>query len=310
MATSAPQSGQPVQVAGGGSQIQDIAGLLATLLGTSQTQTQTSSPGDTAALQALLGQLQGADYSALLQSIFQQAGGQIPGMQQAMGNAIGARSGGNSAVNAALQQLMQQTAIAGTQAVTNAQLQNQQLQAQAGNAVAQATKGTQQQATTKTPGMGKDLAGLVALLKLGQAVTGTKDLEGLAGAVGLGSKTATAKPAQPTAPVAGPTGGVAGVQGQAPIQSAPMPQIQQAPIFAQPGMGSMEWTGGAALQPGFANFSDQFAFGANELSAATGVDPMDALMQITGGFGTAPGFEASYVPDYNDATEFDYSAYY
>jgi hypothetical protein len=304
MATSAPQSGQPVQVAGGGSQIQDIAGLLATLLGTSQTQTQTSSPGDTAALQALLGQLQGADYSALLQSIFQQAGGQIPGMQQAMGNAIGARSGGNSAVNAALQQLMQQTAIAGTQAVTNAQLQNQQLQAQAGNAVANATKGTQQQATTKTPGMGKDLAGLVALLKLGQAVTGTKDLEGLAGAVGLGSKTATAKPAQPTAPVAGPTGGVTSVQGPAPIQ------ISTASIFAHPGMGSMEWTGGATLQPGFANFSDQFAFGANELSAATGVDPMDALMQITGGFGTAPGFEASYVPDYNDATEFDYSAYY
>jgi hypothetical protein len=158
--------------------------------------------------------------------------------------------------------------------------------------------------------MGKDLAGLVALLKLGQAVTGTKDLEGLAGAVGLGAKTTAAQPAQATAPVAGPTGGVTSVQGQAPIQSAPMPQIQQAPIFAQPGMGSMEWTGGAALQPGFANFSDQFAFGANELSAATGADPMDALMQITGGFGTAPGFEASYVPNYTDATEFDYSAYY
>jgi hypothetical protein len=237
MATAAkpvPQSGQPVQVAGGASQFQDIASMLQTLLGSSASVSQSTNPGDITALQTLLGQLQGADYSALLQGIFQQAAGQIPGLQQGMGNAIGARSGGNSAVQSALQQLLQQTTLAGTQAVSNAQLQNQQIQAQAGNAVAQATKNTQQKTTNKQPGILPELAGLLAVLKGAQAVTGTKDLEGLAGAFGFGNKaTSTTTPPAMAPQQLNPGGGISGMQPQASVFGAQAPQMSFAPPGGQ-----------------------------------------------------------------------------
>jgi hypothetical protein len=143
MAT-APQTtaNQALPTGQAGNLAANVAALLQTFGGTKTT--TSSNPGDTAALQAVLGQLQGADYNAMLQTIFQQAGGQIPGLQVALGNAIGARSGGNSSVTAALQRLLQQTTIAGQEQIAKQQLQNQQQQVQAGTAIAQATKGTQQ----------------------------------------------------------------------------------------------------------------------------------------------------------------------
>lgn len=136
-----------------------MAGLasLLTTLGGSRT---TSNPGDITALQGLLGQLQGADYSQLLQSVFQQAAGQIPGFQSALGRSIGARSGNNSAVQAALSELLKQTTLAGQEQITRAQLQNQQLQAQAGSAIAQATRGTTQKTGADLGNAARLMAGL------------------------------------------------------------------------------------------------------------------------------------------------------
>ncbi len=141
MATAPAAAKQALPTDQTGNLVANVQALLQTLGGTKTT--TSTNPGDTAALQAALSQLQGADYNAMLQSIFQQAGGQIPGIQQAMGNAIGARSGGNSAVAAALQKLLQQTTIAGQDQIAKQQLANLQQQVQAGQAVAQATKGTQ-----------------------------------------------------------------------------------------------------------------------------------------------------------------------
>lgn len=154
-----------------GDLVKNIASLLQ-LMGGTQT-TQTTNPGDTAALQNVLGQLQGADYNAMLQSIFQQAGGQIPGLQQALGNAIGARSGNNSAVQAALSKLLQQTSVAAQDQIAKQQLTNQQTQVQAGQAVANATKGTQstQQQGTNLKAGATNLAKGTALLQLLSAAT-------------------------------------------------------------------------------------------------------------------------------------------
>lgn len=304
-----PTTGKPVQV-NSGSQVADISALLGALFGQSKTDTTTMNAGDTTALQQLLAQLQGTDYTAALQSIFQQAAGQIPGFQAAYSNAMGARSGGNTAMQAALNQLLQQTTLAGAKQTADMQLQNQQIQANAADNVAQATRGTTQTTKQKTPGMAKELMSVVALMQAAQKLTGSKNLEELGQKFGFGSA-----PAQTTAPATP----APQTMTQAPAQQvtgaqAPQQAFVNPVLFQQPGMGSMEWTGGQALQPGFANFSDQFSFGANELSAQSGVDPMDALIQITGGFGTAPGFEAPMPTDYgssfNDATEFDYSAYY
>jgi hypothetical protein len=174
------QSGQPVQV-GGGDQLAQLAQLLPALFGSSAT--QTTNPGNTQALQQLLAQLQGADYQGTLQSVFQQAAGQIPGMQQAFGNAVGARSGSNSSVEAALSQLMQQTAIQGQAQVANQQLQNQQIQANAGNAIAQTTQGTTQ--TKKQDGSMTQIAGLLGLLQAGMKLTGSQDIQEMAGKFGF-----------------------------------------------------------------------------------------------------------------------------
>lgn len=293
MATAArtPTTGQPVQV-NTGSQVADIGALLSALFGKSTTQTATSNPGDTAALTQLMAQLQGADYNATLQSIFQQASGQIPGLQAAYGNAIGARSGGNTAVQAALNELLKQTSVAGAKQVSDMQLQNQQIQAQTGGAIANATKGTTQTQTTKSPGQAAELASIIALTQAALKLTGSKDLSELGQKFGLGTAGAGTTGGQATTPAQGQT--MPAQQSQAPVMSAAMPQnlINAMPVFQTPGMGSMEWTGGQTLQPGFLDFSNQFAFGANELAANTGADPLDALIQFTGGFGTAPDYVA------------------
>jgi len=223
MATA--QSGQPVQV-GGGDQLGQLAQLLPALFGSSAT--QTTSPGNTQALQQLIAQLQGANYQGTLESVFQQAAGQIPGIQQAFGNAVGARSGSNSSVEAALSQLMQQTAIQGQAQVANQQLQNQQIQANAGGAIAQTTQGTTQ--TKKQDGSMKQIAGLLGLLQAGMKLTGSKDFGEMAGKFGVGGGKdragggggMTSAPVPVSAPMA-PM-----MSGASPVTSAAAPQMSMA----------------------------------------------------------------------------------
>lgn len=152
-----------------------LAALAQTLMGSKQT--TTTSPGDTAALQAVIGQLQAADYTQMLQSIFQQAQGAIPGIQRGMTSTIGARSGNNSAVAAAMQKLLQDTTIAAQKQIADQMLQNQQIQAQAGNAIATATRGTSQ-TMNKAGALGK------AGSALGTGLTGYAGLQALAKMLG------------------------------------------------------------------------------------------------------------------------------
>lgn len=294
MATAKPTavSGQPVQV--GGNQLGDLSQLLTTLLGSKTT--NTSSPGNTAGLEQLLAQLQGTDYNNTLQSVFQQAQGQIPGLQAAFSNAVGARSGNNSSVQAALSKLLQETTLAGQKQVADQQLQNQQAQAQAGNAIAQATKGTTQ--TSKVKGQGGPLLGILGGLQAALQISGSKDIEELSRKLGFGGSG--------VAPVAGPVtsqannspmgsaaGGVTGA-------AAPAAQAGGFDLSAMLG-GSVvpAWNGGGAMPvAGFDNFSDMFANTANNLATQTGMDPLDALIQTTGGFGTAPGI--NFGSDFGD----------
>jgi len=147
------------------SPLTDIATAINTIAGTRTKQTTTTSPGDIAALQQSIAALQGIDYNAMLESMLQKAGAQIPNIQTAYGRATGARSSGNAGYAAALQQLIKETTMAAQEKIAAQQLQNQQAQIQAGQAIAQATKGTTQTSTTK---QGTDLqraAGLIALFE-------------------------------------------------------------------------------------------------------------------------------------------------
>lgn len=215
-----PQSGQPITL-GSGNQLEAIAKLLPTLFGSKET--VSTNPGDTTALQQLITQLQGTDYNKTLQTIFQQAGGQIPGLQAAFSNAVGARSGNNSAVSAALQKLMMETTLAGQKQVADQQLQNQQIQANAGGSIATATKGTQR--TDKTQGVGGQLAGLIGLIQAAKMATGSKDLDELGRKFGLGGSRSAGGD---VAPVTGPTGGVP-MGGAAPVTGAAAPQMSTGP---------------------------------------------------------------------------------
>jgi hypothetical protein len=171
-----------------------MAGLasLAQMLGGTKT---TQNAGNIDALQSALAGLKGQDGQALLASIFQQAGAQIPGLQTSLGNAIGARSGGNSAVAAALQKLMSQTTVTAQDQMQKQQLANLQAQGQIGANIAQATKGTTQQAGTNLGQAGKTLAILSLLSKSG--------LMGKEGNGGIFSKLTSSE----QAPVSAPTGG-------------------------------------------------------------------------------------------------------
>lgn len=125
--------------------IGNIAELLNLLGGQKSTTTTTA---DTGALQNVLGQLQGANYEQLLQSIFQQAGGAIPGLQAARANAVGARTGRNSVAATAMDKLLQDTVLKAQQQLVQQQLANQNLQVQAGQGIAGATRNQSTKAGT------------------------------------------------------------------------------------------------------------------------------------------------------------------
>lgn len=209
--------------------VNNLTALLQTMGGTKTT--TSTNPGDTAALQSVLGQLRGADYNAMLQSLFQQAGGQIPGLQVALSNAVGSRSGGNSAVAAALQKLLQQTTVAAQDQIAKQQLTNQQTQVQAGQAVAQATKGTQetkQQGTNIGQGV-SNLAKATALTQLlGSALklTGKGTLQDAIGSLTGGAPTVSTAPA---GQLANPFMGDKGPGMPATYTSAAAPQMSMAP---------------------------------------------------------------------------------
>jgi hypothetical protein len=143
-------------------------------------------------------------------------------LQAAYGNAVGARSGGNTAVQAALSELLKQTTLAGQQQIGQLQSQNQQTQAQAGGAIANATKGTTQTVQSKSPGQAKELASIIALTQAALKLTGSKDLGELGQKMGMWGT-----PAQTTAPVQGQQAAMP--QAQAPIMSAQAPQMSMAP---------------------------------------------------------------------------------
>ena len=228
--------------------VNNLTALLQTFGGTKTT--SSTNAGETDALRATLAQLQGADYQAMLQSIFQQAGGQIPGIQTAMGNAIGARSGGNSAVAAALQKLLQQTTIAGQEQIAKQQLANQQQQIQAGQSIAQATKGTQtteQKGTNLKQGAGNlaQAAALTQLLGSALKLTGKGTLQeafssltgGSAANPNFGTATPVGAPAYAAAPLTNPFAGDTGpgmpatyTSAPAPVMAAPMMQSAPADI--------------------------------------------------------------------------------
>lgn len=197
----------------GSSVLANLPALAQMLGGT--TQTTNTNAGDITALQSVLGQLQGTDYNAMLQSIFQQAAGGIPQLQSRMSNALGARSGSNSAMAAALQKLLQDTTLAAQENIAAQQLQNMQTQVQTGQAIAQATKGTQSTTTNKTNvgGAASNLAKATALMTLlGQAtkLSGANNLSDAIGKLtGLGTG-ATITPATQVATAAPitDTGGV------------------------------------------------------------------------------------------------------
>lgn len=203
----------------------DLATLAATVGGTRGKQVTTTSPGDTTALQQVLANLQGADYNAMLQSIFQQAGVQIPGLQAATGRAVGARSYNNTAAQAAMQELLKATTLAAQEKIVAQQLQNQQVQAQAGQAIAQATKGTTQ-ATTEKKGL--DLGRTVALLALMQGLGKVQGMDfgkifasSGGGAAGGGVSNPVATSAS-TAPMAAPVNAAAASAPTSAATSQPM----------------------------------------------------------------------------------------
>ena len=266
-----------------------LASLINTIGGTRQT--QTSNPGDISYLQTVFNQGQQFDPNMLLQTIFQQAQGQIPGFQRAFGNAMGARSGNNSAVSAALQKLLMDTSVAAQQQMSNQILQNNQQQGAVAGGIANATKGTTQ--TTKS---GTDLARVGKLLgamqlagKLGLTDQLTKSL-GLPGSTGsMGANVGSAM--APQAAIQQANSSMAPAAVTSPVSAGTMSAGLSIPdptgdIFSQPGMGSMDWTGGATLADGFSTFSDMFADQANNLAIMENIDPMDALMATTDGFGT------------------------
>lgn len=219
--------------------VQDITALLQMLGGTAVKSTSTQNPGDTAALQNVIGQLQGADYNALLQSIFQQASGAIPGLQAAYGRSVGARSSNNAPVQAALNELLKATTMAAQDNVVKQQLQNQQLQVQAGQGVAQATKGTTE---TKTAREGTNVpraAGTIAVLEALSRLAGNKTVQDMIGRVSGGIVApAVAMAGTSTAPAAAaPIVSAAARQPQTVAITQPTQQAAQTPApMAQPVM--------------------------------------------------------------------------
>lgn len=219
-------TGKVTPAAGG---VAEVGNLLQMLGGTKETSTSTQSPADIAGLKALLAQLQGADYNAQLQAIFQAAAGTIPGLQSAYGRAAGARTSNNTAVQAALNELLKATTVEAQGKIANQQLQNQQIQAQAGQAVAQATKGTTQTQATKQGTNVPKAAGSLAVLEALARLSSNKTVQDMVGKI-TGGVVGTA-PA-----TAAPVGTNVAPQAAAPIASAPamQPTAAPQPVAAQP----------------------------------------------------------------------------
>ena len=284
-----------------GNPLAGVASLLQTLGGTNRT--VTTSPGDISYLQQVFQQGQQFDPNLMLQTIFQQAGGQIPGFQRAFGNSVGARSGNNSAVAAALQKLLMDTTVAAQDQMSRQILQNNQNQGNVAGNIATATRGQ-----TQTEKSGTNLGKAAQMLALWQLAGKTGLVDQIGKGLGVGGSAGGA------AVSGGSAAGTAPVS--APVQTAPL--VQSNPVSSgmatgmalpalgstidtglldQPGMGSMEWTNGATLLDGFSSFSDMFADQANNLATMEGIDPMDALMGVTDGFGTIPDGGSNFIDD-------------
>ena len=178
--------------------LESQAAQLLGLLGGTKT---TTNPGNINPLMQTLAGLQGQDYDAMLKAIFNKAGAQIPGLQAAYTNAIGARSGGNSAVQAALQKLLADTSTGAMDQVAKLQSQNFATQANVGQSVANATKGTTSKTGTDVSGGLSKTAQIVALLQATKAL-GINDLvqKTLGTTAAQGTTGATGQVTTPTAP--------------------------------------------------------------------------------------------------------------
>lgn len=214
----AGKDGKVAPTAGGTA---EVGNLLEMLGGSKSTTTTSQSPADIAGLKALMAQLQGADYNAQLQSIFQAAAGAIPGLQSAYGRAAGARTSNNTAVQAALNELLKATTVEAQGKIANQQLQNQQIQAQAGQAVAQATKGTTQTQATKQGTNVPKAAGSLAVLEALARLSSNKTVQDMVGKI-TGGVVGT------TPATAAPVGTNVTPRAAAPIASAPAPSIAPA----------------------------------------------------------------------------------
>ena len=192
-----------------GTGLEAVIQLADLLGGKRQTTTQTMNPGDVAALQKVVADAEAQDFTKLLESIFAQAQGAIPQVGANYGRRMG-RSYGNVGAQSALNEILKQATLEGQKQIAEQQIRNRELQANAGAAIAQATKGTTQTTSqsTKNP-LGAPIGLLLAANALNDVSKGAvfempKKLLGSIGA-GLGS-----------------IGSGAGAVSSAPSYSAPM----------------------------------------------------------------------------------------
>lgn len=132
-----------------GTGLEGIIQLANLIGGGRQTTTQTMNPGDVAALQKVVADAQAQDFTKLLESIFAQAQGAVPQVGAAYGRRMG-RSYGNVGAQSALNEILKQTTLEAQKQIADQQMRNREIQANAGAAIAQATKGTTQTSTQKT----------------------------------------------------------------------------------------------------------------------------------------------------------------
>lgn len=132
-----------------GSGLGDIVQLVNLIGGRRETTTQTMNPGDVAALKQVFADAQAQDFTKLLESIFAQAQGAVPQVGAAYGRRMG-RSYGNVGAQSALNELLKQATLEGQKQIADQQMRNRELQANAGAAIAQATKGTTQTTSQST----------------------------------------------------------------------------------------------------------------------------------------------------------------
>lgn len=132
-----------------GTGLEAVIQLADLLGGKRQTTTQTMNPGDVAALQKVVADAEAQDFTKLLESIFAQAQGAIPQVGANYGRRMG-RSYGNVGAQSALNEILKQATLEGQKQIAEQQIRNRELQANAGAAIAQATKGTTQTTSQST----------------------------------------------------------------------------------------------------------------------------------------------------------------